>query len=450
MPRATRFVLLAALLASIPCAAFAAASATTTTAIRCGHLIDVKSGTVVANAVVLVDKGKITAAGAEVKIPEGAKTIDLGTSTCLPGLIDSHTHLLSNLPSGIGDQQGEAMMMYTQMSLAQRALLGAAMAREMLDAGFTAVRDLGNSGHNGDVALRDAIRDGWVPGPRMIVSTRALSPIGGQFRRLSPEGTALVPLDYVEVTSPEEGRRAVKQALFDGADCIKLIVNESGGTFSPEDLKAIVEEAHRAHRKVAAHAGGTEAITLAVDAGVDSIEHGYFVSDDLLRRMAEKKIYLVPTDFTVDDFAAVIRRPGMTAEDEKALRERLEKMSARVHDRLTRAVKLGVPIAAGSDAYYALPGKTRGQAALDLFRTYTDAGLKPLEILRAATMNAADLLGIADRTGTLEAGKDADLIAVPGDPLADLKQLEKVEFVMKGGAVVRNDHEVARKVGKVR
>lgn len=445
MTRAKHLVLLAALLATVSRTTLAAAPPAAVTAVRCGHLIDVKNGTTVANAVVLVEKGRITAAGADVKVPEGAKTIDLGRSTCLPGLIDAHTHLLSNLQAGLGDQQGAAMMMYTQMSLAQRALLGAAMAREMLEAGFTAVRDLGNSGHNGDVALRDAIRDGWVQGPRMVVSTRALSPLGGQFRRLSPEGAAIVALDYVEVTSPEEGRRAVKQALFDGADCIKLIVNEGGGTFSPEDLKAIVEEAHRAHRKVAAHAMAGDAITLAVDAGVDSVEHAYFVSDDLLRRMAEKKIYLVPTDFTVDDFEAVIRRPGASAEEQKASRERLEKMSAGVHDRLARAVKLGVPIAAGSDAYYNLPGKTRGQAALDMFRTYTDAGLKPLEILRAATMNAADLLGIQDRTGTLEAGKAADLIAVPGDPLADIKLLEKVEFVMKGGAVIRDDHEGAGK-----
>ncbi|HEX4961557.1 MAG TPA: amidohydrolase family protein [Thermoanaerobaculia bacterium] len=416
-----------------------AAAAPAVTAVRCGRLIDVKSGTAVANAVVLVEKGKVTAAGAGVKVPEGAKTIDLGQSTCLPGLIDSHTHLLSNLQSGLGDQQGAAMMMYTQMSLAQRALLGAAMAREMLEAGFTAVRDLGNSGVNGDVALRDAIRDGWVQGPRMVVSTRALSPIGGQFRRLSPQGAELVALDYVQVTSPEEGRRAVRQALFDGADVIKVIVNEGGGTFSLDDLKAIVDEAHRAHRKVAAHAMAGDSIGLSIDAGVDSIEHGYFVTDDLLRRMAEKKIYLVPTDFTVDDFEAVVRRPGATAEDEKAIRERLEKMSAGVHDRLARAVKLGVPIAAGSDAYYALPGKTRGQAALDMLHPYVDAGLKPVDVLRAVTMNAADLLGLQDRIGTLEPGHYADLIAVPGDPLADVFQLEKVTFVMKGGAVVRDD-----------
>jgi len=179
--------------------------------------------------------------------------------------------------------------------------------------------------------------------------------------------------------------------------------------------------------------------------------NAYTVTDDLLRRMAEKKIYLVPTDFTVDDFEAMARRPGISAEDGKAVHERLEKITAGVHDRLARAVKLGVPIAAGSDAYYALPGKTRGQAALNMFHAYVDAGLKPLDILRAATLNAADLLGIQDRTGTLEAGKSADLIAVPGDPLTDIKQLEKVDFVMKGGAVVRNDREETGKpAGKMR
>ena len=410
------------------------------TAVRCGHLIDVRAGTAIANDVVLVEDGKITAVGADVKVPAGARVIDLRQVTCLPGLIDSHTHLLSNLQSGLGDQQGAAMMMYTQMNLAQRALLGAAMARETLDVGFTTVRDLGNSGINGDVALRDAIRNGWVPGPRMVVSTRALSPLGGQFRRLSPEGADLVQLDYVEVTSPEEGRRAVRQAVYDGADVIKVIVNGAGNTFSLDDLKAIVEEAHRMDRKVAAHAMGPPSITMALDAGVDSIEHAYNVSDELLRRMAEKKVYLVPTDFPVDDFAAVMHRPDMTADEEKAVRERLEKMTAGIHDRLARAVKLGVPIAAGSDAYYALPGKTRGQAALGMFRAYADSGLKPIDILRAATLNAADLLDIQDRVGTLEAGKAADLIAVPGDPLADVRQLEKVVFVMKEGEVIRDDH----------
>ncbi len=205
-----------------------------------------------------------------------------------------------------------------------------------------------------------------------------------------------------------------------------------------------MEEAHRAHRKVAAHARGVDAITLAVDAGVDSIEHAYTVTDDLLRRMAEKKIYLVPTDFTVDDFEAMVRRPGLSAEDGKASHERLEKMIAGIHDRLARAVKLGVPIAAGSDALLRPTRQDPGPGRLDMFRTYVDAGLKPLDILRAATLNAADLLGIQDRTGTLEAGKFAVLIAVPGDPLTDIKQLEKVDFVMKCGTVVRNDREGTR------
>src|SRR5436305_5117691 len=445
MLRANRLALLAAaVLAAVPCAAFAAGPAVT--AVRCGRLIDVKSGTAAPNAVVLVEKGKVTAAGTDVKVPEGARTIDLGHATCLPGLIDSHTHLLSNLKVGLGDQVDAAMIMYTRMSVAQRALLGAAMAREMLEAGFTTVRDLGNSGLNGDVALRDAIRDGWVPGPRMVVSTRALSPIGGQFRSLSLPGAELVAQDYAEVTGVDQVRRAVRQAVFDGADVIKVIVNDGPGTLSLDELKALVEEAHRARRKVAAHAVGVDATGLVIEAGVDSVEHGYVITDDLLRRMAEKKIYLVPTDFTVDDLEAVVHRPGTTAEEEKAIRERLERLSATVHERLAKAVKLGVPIAAGSDAYYALPGKTRGQAALDMLHPYVDAGLKPIDVLRAATMNAADLLGWQDRVGTLEPGRYADLIAVPGDPLADVFQLEKVEFVMKGGLVVRDDHAAAGKV----
>src|SRR5947199_7226867 len=279
MLRANRLALLAAaLLAAVPGTAVAAGPAVI--AVRCGRLIDVKSGNAVPNAVVLVEKGKVTAAGADVKVPEGARTIDLGRATCLPGLIDSHTHLLSNLKVGLGDQQDAAMIMYTRMSVAQRALLGAAMAREMLEAGFTTVRDLGNSGVNGDVALRDAIRDGWVPGPRMVVSTRALSPIGGQFRSLSPAGAELVAQDYAEVTGVDQVRRAVRQAVFDGADVIKVIVNDGPGTLSLDELKALVEEAHRARRKVAAHAVGVDATGLVIEAGVDSVEHGYVITDD--------------------------------------------------------------------------------------------------------------------------------------------------------------------------
>jgi imidazolonepropionase-like amidohydrolase len=408
------------------------------TAVRCGRLIDVKAGRAVANAVILIENGRITAAGPEVKIPAGARVIDLGTATVLPGLIDVHTHLLMSFDPDNRDEDLVALSTL-RMGTAKRALLGAANAREVLDAGFTTVRDLGNSGRNGDVALRDAIGEGWVPGPRMQVSTRALSPIGGQFERLSSQIPGLTADEYAEVTGVEEARRAVRQAVVDGATVIKVIVNNNASTLTHDEMKAIVEEAHRSGLKVAAHAIGDEPTRTAAQAGVDSIEHAYIVPDDVLRLMAEKKIYLVPTDYPIDYFVRLARVNTTTPEQERLARAGLEQYVARSRDRLARAIKAGVPIAAGSDEYYAVPGQTRGQTALQIFRAYADSGMKPLDILRAATIDAAALLGWEKQVGSLEPHKYADLIAVPGDPLEDVNQLEKVGFVMKGGVVVKDE-----------
>jgi imidazolonepropionase-like amidohydrolase len=407
------------------------------TAVRCGRLIDVKAGRAVAGAVILIENGRITAAGADVRIPAGARVLDLGPATVLPGLIDVHTHLLTNLDPEKADDQ-LAGTMFTRMDPARRALLGAAMAREMLEAGFTAVRDLGNSGTNGDVALRDAIHEGWVTGPRMVVSTRALSPPGGQYGGLSAVGRGLVGLEYAEVTGEGEARRAVRQAIADGATVIKVIV-DAATSLSLDEMKAIVDEAHRNRLKVAAHAIGDEPTRIAAEAGVDSIEHAYTVPDDVLRMMAAKKIYLVPTDYPVDFMLQLAKGEAGTPELAKALRESAEKNAARSRDRLVRARQLGVPVAAGSDEYFALPGRTRGQSARQIFRAYADSGMTPLDILRAATVDAAALLGWQDFDGSLEPGKLADLIAVPGDPLADISALDQVGFVMKGGVVARDE-----------
>jgi imidazolonepropionase-like amidohydrolase len=438
MALAQRAVLAAVslLLAASTAPAVPAAGAPAVTAVRCGRLIDVKAGRAVAGAVILIENGRITAVGSNVRIPAGARVLDLGPATVLPGLIDVHTHLLTNLDPGRADDQ-LAGTMFTRMDPARRALLGAAMAREMLEAGFTAVRDLGNSGTNGDVALRDAIHQGWVTGPRMVVSTRALSPPGGQYGGLSAVGRSLVALEYAEVTGEGEARRAVRQAIADGATVIKVIV-DAATSLSLDEVKAIVDEAHRNRLKVAAHAIGDEAARIAAEAGVDSIEHAYTVPDDVLRMMAAKKIYLVPTDFPVD-FLLQLSKAEDTPELAKALREDLEKNAARSRDRLVRARRLGVPVAAGSDEYFAVPGRTRGQSARQIFRAYADAGMQPLDILRAATVDAAGLLGWQDFDGSLEPGKLADLIAVPGDPLADIGALDQVGFVMKGGVVVRDE-----------
>jgi len=300
--------------------------------------------------------------------------------------------------------------------------VGAATAREQLLAGFTTVRDLGNSGGTNDVALRNAIREGKIAGPRMAVSTRALAPPGGQVDPPDDKNRAFVEREYAEVSGEDEARQAVRRAIVDGADLIKIIV----------------DEAHKHRRKVAAHATTAEAVRIAAEAGVDSVEHAYTVTDDMLKLMARKKIFLVPTDHPLDHYLA---KPQSDAAS--WVQERLHDGAVALNvsgnrGRLARAVKLGVPIAAGSDNYYAVPGKTRGEAAADVFRAYADAGLTPLAILQAATIRAAELLGWQERVGSIARGKYADLIAVAGDPLADVKALESVGFVMQGGAVVKD------------
>jgi imidazolonepropionase-like amidohydrolase len=328
----------------------------------------------------------------------------------------------------------------TQMSTAKRALLGAAMAREDLEAGITTVRDLGNSGWNGDVALRDAINAGWVTGPRIAASTRALSAAGGQFGIVSAEAQKIIEQEYVVISGVEEARRAVRQALYDGADLIKVIVNTGSRVVSLEEMRVIIEETHRVGKKVAAHATNDFAARIAAEAGVDSIEHAYTISDAVLQMMAEKKIYLVPTDSPVEGYIDIRLKPqNPTPVQLKQQEQQIRFGFSFSRKRLERAIKAGVPIAAGSDMYYLWPGKTRGQASLAMVRAYAESGMTPLEIIRAATINAADLLGWQNRVGSIEPQKYADLIAVEGDPLKDISEVERIRFVMKGGTVIKHD-----------
>jgi imidazolonepropionase-like amidohydrolase len=418
---------------SLPVAAQAQASKPK--AVRAGRMLDVRSGSVITNAVILIENGRITAVGAGLQIPRNAEVIDLSNAFVLPGLIDAHTHLLSNFDGALGGDDPNMILTVT-MGTSRRALLGAAMGREMLEAGFTTVRDLGNSGLNGDVALRDAIRSGWVTGPRIVASTRALAAAGGQFGNLSSEGQKLIEQEYVVISGEEEARRAVRQAFYDGADLIKVIVNTGPRVVSLAEMKVIVEEAHRANRKVAAHAIGDTATRIAAEAGVDSIEHAYTVPDDVLQMMAAKKIFLVPTDFPAEFYLP----PNVSPQERAQQLEGIKGFTKGSRERLARAIKAGVRIAAGSDEYYQVPGKTRGQSSLLMFRAYSEAGMTPLEIIRAATINNSDLLaGERSLFGSIEKGKFADLIAVEGDPLKDITELEHVRFVMKGGAIIKND-----------
>ena len=410
-------------------------------AVRASRMLDVKSGNIVTNAVIIIENGRIKAAGSGLAIPAGMEVIDLGEAMILPGLIDCHTHLLQNYDGSVGGDDTNMILTVTQMSTAKRALLGVAMGREDLEAGITAVRDLGNSGWNGDVALRDAIRAGWVVGPRILAATRALAAVGGQFGAVTADAQKMIEQEYVVISGVEQARRAVRQALYDGADLIKVIVNTGPRVVALDEMKAIVEEAHRVNRKVAAHAIGDLATRVAAEAGVDSIEHGYTIPDDVLKMMAEKKIYLVPTDYPADFYSAIFSSGRkQTPEESQQAEVRFKRFADSNAERLGRALKAGVRIAAGSDEYYNTPGKTRGQASLLMFRAYAASGMSPLEIIRASTINAADLLA-GDRAlfGTIESGKFADLIAVQGDPLKDITELEHVRFVMKGGVVIKNE-----------
>lgn len=409
-------------------------------AIKCGRLLDVKSGKVITNAVVLVKGYTILKVGAGLAIPADAKVIDLGNALVLPGLIDAHTHLLQNYDPALGGDDPNMVLTVTQLGTTRRALLGAAMGRETLEAGITTVRDVGNSGLNGDVALRDAIRDGWVVGPRIVASTRALSAAGGQFGSVTAEAQHLIGQEYVAISGVEDARRAVRQAFYDGADCIKVIVNTGPRVLSADELKAIVDEAHRVGRPVAAHAIGAQATRIAAEAGVNSIEHAYVVPDDVLKLMAAKRIFLVPTDYPAEFYATISPISAQSTPDQRQQQQAgIQAFATANQQRLARAVKAGVRIAAGSDEYYQLPGKTRGQSSLLIYRAYAAAGMPPLDIIRAATLNAADLLGLKDKTGALEANLAADLIAVDGNPLADITALEQVRFVMKGGQVIKNE-----------
>lgn len=408
--------------------------------VRAGRMLDVVSGQYLNDEGIYVVNGRIREIGAfnavQKHATQGASVIDLSQMIVLPGLIDAHSHLLHNGWDQMDDSPN-MIMEVASLSTASRALLGAAMGLQDLQAGITTVRDLGNSGLNGDVALRDAIDNGWVVGPRMVVSTRALSAPGGQFHlKVQHEVQNMIDQEYAIISSPDEAKRAVDQAIYDGADCIKVIVSAE---ISQDEMQAIVDQAHRSGKKVAAHAINDLQVTTAINAGVDSVEHAYNVSNETLKMMGAKHIFLVPTDGSVEIWTRKVTPDRNPTADEI---ERADDL-ARNHifpnrsQRLKRAIAADVPIASGSDDYGELPGMTRGQVSVAVIHGYVESGMTPLDALRSATVNASQLLGWQDRVGTLDPGKFADLIAVAGDPLKDISEVERVQFVMKGGEVIK-------------
>jgi len=412
--------------------AFPAQAAGPAIALRAGRVFDSEKAVLTGPQIILVQDGKVVAMGADLAVPAGAKEIDLRGFTVLPGLVEAHAHLLQEHP---GDEHNTITVTkaVAMEGDALRALRGAARAKAYLEAGFTTVRDLGNSGRFADVALKRAIEEGTVPGPRLFVSGPGLAPEGGQVPNLVPGYASLVDGDYRIVRGREDARQAVREAVYYGADLIKVYANSSPNKtmLSLEELRAVVEEAHLYKMKVAAHATTDQAVALAVDAGVDSIEHAYKVSDDTLRRMRRQGVTMVPTDMDLSLAEKQVRKLNMPLDAQQ-----IAALAAPYHERLMRARKAGVTIAAGSDMYMGL-GPDRGSAARRMLFAYAEAGMPARDILQAATLHGGALVG-EPGLGILARGAHADIIAVRGDPLADLSAMERVVFVMKGGQVVRD------------
>lgn len=406
--------------------------------LKAAAMFDGKHDTLVTPGLVVVTAGRIVAVGQSSAIPAGAEVVDLGDATLLPGFIDAHTHLTFPYSDDYNKEELERL----QKTIAERALDASVNARVTLMAGFTTVRDVGSTDYL-DVGLRNAIAHGDVPGPRRLVTVHALGSTGGHcdfqdgFRQ-GVFGREAGPLDGV-INGPDQGRYAVRLDHKYGADMIKVCA--SGGlsptddvdTAQPtqEELNAIVDEAHALHGKTAAHAHGAEAAKRAIRAGIDSIEPGSFMDDEDLDMMKQRGTYLVPTLMAAQGLQEKFDRhiyipPAIAAKAHLAINS--------THSTFQRALAKGVNIGLGTDAAVYPHGRNAEE-----FHQMVDLGMKPAAALKAGTSADADLLGIADKIGTLEPNKFADIVAVPGDPLQNIRQTEHVFFVMKEGIIYKND-----------
>jgi imidazolonepropionase-like amidohydrolase len=399
-------------------------------AIRAGRLIDAKGDAPIANALILIEGDKIVSVTSGGSAPAGVETIDLSKATVLPGFIDTHTHVLLN--GDVTEEDYDAQLLKT--SIPYRAILAARNARIGLENGFTTIRDLETEGAMyADVDVKTAIARGEVPGPRMQVATRAMTPTG-MYPLLGYSWELHLPTGVQYVDGTDGARKAVREQIMYGADWIKYYSDRAyrfqadGGlhsmvNFTDEEAKAIVDETHRLGKRVAAHCIGSDGIAAALRAGVDTVEHGDGLTDALIDELVKKGTYWVPT-ITVGAYVAPGRGGNWTRMVET------EKLA------FQKALKKDAKIAFGTDVGGFDWREVNGAKE---FGYYVNYGMTPMQAIRSGTSVAADLLGWGDKLGTVEAGKWADLVAVSGDPLKDITELERVRFVMKAGTVYRND-----------
>ncbi len=415
-------------------------------ALKAARLFDGKSKALVTNGVVLVQGNKIVDAGSNLPVPPDAQVIDLGDATLSPGFMDGHTHLTLDFSGDFN-----AMRLHElDLNVTEQALKASTFARATVEAGFTTVRDLGSrflgSREFVDVALRNAINKGYIVGPRMLVATKGIGATGGHFDPTSGFRDLIFgpEPDFSDgiADGPDAIRKAVRFEVKNGADVIKAAV--SGGVLSladdvdtpqltPAEIAALVDETHRLRKKVAVHCHGDQAAHDAIEAGVDSIEHGSFLKPETLTLMKNKGTFLTPTLMATEWIMSKLSLYP------PALQAKAKAAAAARSDMFRNAVKIGVKVSFGTDAAVFPHGQNAKEFAL-----MVNLGMPPIEALRSATVNTAELFGIAAKVGTLEKGKLADVIAMPGDPTADITATERVSFVMKEGKIIRNGPPSAR------
>jgi imidazolonepropionase-like amidohydrolase len=383
------------------------------TAIKAGRLVDPESGATSLNQVILVEKGKITAIGGNVTIPSGATVIDLPRSTILPGLFDMHTHLCMS----VLENRDNGNYFYTTLNDPDsfRAIEGVVNARDMLNSGFTTVRDVGNEGNYACTSVRRAIERGMVAGPTMFNAGRIIAPYGGQFS-LQPDKQNLAEPEYFFADTRDEMLKGIRQNIHYGARLIKIVVDDQRYIYSTEDIRFIISEAGKAGLRVAAHAWTHQGAHNAAEAGVASIEHGFSMTDEDLELAKKNNVVLVGTDY---------------------LALRIKNTRPKWVDRLRRAYKIGVTMAYGTDVTDEVAGQTRGTEAISGIDIWVEAGIPPKVILQALTVNAARLLGVDKERGALRPGLVADIIATPENPLENINTLKQVSFVMKNGVRIK-------------
>src|SRR6266478_1463045 len=382
--------------------------------IKSGKVIDPETGKTSVNQIMLVEGKKIKDIGANVTIPAEAKVLDLSKATVLPGLFDAHTHLcMTVIPKR---DHGNYYFTTLLDTTGYRAIEGVANGMAMLQSGFTTVRDIGNAGNYADTDLRRAIEAGWVQGPTIVNAGIIIAPYGGQFH-LQPEKKDLATPEYLFADTRDEMRKAIRQNIHFGAKVIKIVVDDQDYIYSTEDIRFMIAEAHAAGVKLAAHCWTHAGAHNAAEAGVDSIEHGFRMTDEDLQLAKKNNVTLVGTEFT----------EKLTGTEEHKIWV----------DRLKRAYKIGVNMAFGTDVIDALPGETRGTLAVDYIQSWIEAGVPAADTLRAMTVNAARLLGVDKERGFLKPGMAADIIATPENPIEDIRTLKRVFFVMKDGTIIK-------------